>query len=66
VFDTSIDTHTLTTEHCVTDLDIREFINKYWYTYTDHGTLCQDIKCTWIHQQVLIHIHLPSNTVSRI
>jgi hypothetical protein len=44
---------------------LSESINKHWYTYTDHQTLCQGFNCTWIYQQVLIHIYRPSNTVSR-
>jgi hypothetical protein len=55
---------------CVTQLvkvlNVRESINKHWYTYTDHRTLCQCFKCTWIHEPALIHIYWPPTTVSRV
>ena len=41
---TSIDIHTLTIEHYVKVLNVQKFINKIWYAYTDHRTLCHGFK----------------------
>jgi hypothetical protein len=41
-------------DHCVKVLNVREFINKYWYICNDHRPLCQWVKRTWIHQQVSV------------